>query len=43
VPIADVLRTRMYANDYGDMRLARSEYRRLGDGAAACLSCAHHA
>ena len=24
VPIADVLRTRMYAQDYGDMRLARS-------------------
>ncbi len=43
VPIADVLRTRMYANDYGDMRLARSEYARLGAGASACITCAHHA
>lgn len=39
VPIADVLRTRMYARDYGDMRLARSEYALLGTGAAACLTC----
>jgi predicted aldo/keto reductase-like oxidoreductase len=39
VPIADVLRTRMYARDYGDMRLARSEYGQLGAGAAACLTC----
>jgi predicted aldo/keto reductase-like oxidoreductase len=39
VPIADVLRTRMYARDYGDMRLARSEYALLGAGAAACLTC----
>ncbi len=43
VPIADVLRTRMYARDYGDLRLARDEYARLGAGAAVCLSCAHHA
>jgi predicted aldo/keto reductase-like oxidoreductase len=39
VPIADVLRTRMYAQDYGDMRLARGEYALLGAGAAACLTC----
>lgn len=39
VPIADVLRTRMYARDYGDERLARSEYAALGAGAAACLTC----
>lgn len=39
VPIADVLRTRMYAKDYGDMRLARSEYALLGAGASACLTC----
>jgi len=39
VPIADVLRTRMYAQDYGDMKLARSEYALLGTGAAACLTC----
>jgi len=43
VPIADVLRTRMYAVDYRDMRLARSEYALLGAGASACLTCAHQA
>jgi predicted aldo/keto reductase-like oxidoreductase len=42
VPIAEVLRTRMYAQDYGDLKLARSEYARLGAGASACLTCAHH-
>ena len=42
VPIADVLRTRMYAQDYGDLKLARSEYAQLGAGASACLTCAHH-
>ena len=40
VPIAEVLRTRMYALDYGDMELAREDYARLDAGAAACLSCA---
>lgn len=40
VPIADVLRTRMYAQDYGDMQLARSEYAQLGAGASPCLTCA---
>ncbi len=39
VPIADVMRTRMYAKDYGDMRLARSEYAMLDRNAQACLSC----
>ena len=39
VPISEVLRTRMYAHDYRDMRLARSEYAMLATGAAACLSC----
>jgi predicted aldo/keto reductase-like oxidoreductase len=43
VPISDVLRTRMYAEDYGDLPLARSEYAALGAGAAACLTCAHRA
>jgi predicted aldo/keto reductase-like oxidoreductase len=43
VPISDVLRTRMYAEDYQDLALARSEYAALGDGAAACLSCPHQA
>jgi uncharacterized protein len=40
VRINDVLRTRMYAVDYGDPALARSEYALLGAGAAPCLSCA---
>jgi predicted aldo/keto reductase-like oxidoreductase len=39
VEIGEVLRTRMYAVDYGDMRLARDEYALLGQGAEACLSC----
>ena len=39
VPIPDVLRTRMYATDYGDVRFAREEYAQLGANAAACLSC----
>jgi len=40
VPIGEVLRTRMYAVDYGDPALARSEYALLPAGAAPCLSCA---
>ncbi len=40
VPIGEVLRTRMYAVDYGDLRFAREEYAMLGTGASACLSCA---
>jgi predicted aldo/keto reductase-like oxidoreductase len=39
VPISDVMRARMYAHDYGDLRLARSEYAMLAGSAAACLSC----
>ena len=39
VPISEVMRTRMYAHDYGDLRLARSEYAMLDVGASACLSC----
>ncbi len=41
VPIADVLRTRMYAEDYGDLPLARRELAELRSDASACLSCAH--
>jgi predicted aldo/keto reductase-like oxidoreductase len=40
VPISDVLRARMYAEDYGDAELAREAYAELASGAAACLSCA---
>jgi uncharacterized protein len=39
VEIDGVLRTRMYAFDYGDMDLARREYAMLGHGADACASC----
>jgi predicted aldo/keto reductase-like oxidoreductase len=43
VPIDDVLRTRMYAEDYGDVRFARDEYARLDRNAQACVTCAHQA
>ena len=39
VPIADVLRMRMYAVDYGDFPIARQEYARLERNANPCLSC----
>jgi predicted aldo/keto reductase-like oxidoreductase len=39
VPISDVMRTRMYARDYRDLRLARSEYAMLSANAQACLTC----
>ncbi len=39
VPIADVLRTRMYATHYGDLPFAQREYRQLEANASACLSC----
>ncbi len=39
VEIAEVLRTRMYAVDYGDAVLARTEYAALAGGAGACLAC----
>ncbi len=39
IAISDVLRTRMYARDYGDLPYARAEYARLERGRAACLDC----
>src|SRR5882672_7572449 len=39
VQIGEVLRTRMYAVDYGDMTLAQSEYAMLSHNAAPCLTC----
>lgn len=39
VPIADILRMRMYATDYGDYAVARNEYAKLDANAAPCLSC----
>ena len=38
--ISEVLRTRMYATDYGDVEMARASYASLGDGASACQTCA---
>jgi predicted aldo/keto reductase-like oxidoreductase len=39
VPIADVMRTRMYATDYEDLPFAKREYAMLGAAASACVSC----
>jgi hypothetical protein len=39
VPIGEVLRTRMYARDYGAVEIARAEYAALGAPALACLAC----
>ena len=39
VPIADVLRTRMYATDYQDVEFAQHEYSLLETNASACLTC----
>lgn len=39
VAIDEILRARMYAVDYGNLPLARSEYARLGAAASPCLSC----
>jgi uncharacterized protein len=39
VPIAEVLRTRMYATDYNDLAFAREEYAALQVDASACLGC----
>jgi predicted aldo/keto reductase-like oxidoreductase len=39
VEIGEVLRTRMYARDYGAVDLARREYASLAVDATACLSC----
>jgi uncharacterized protein len=42
VPIAEVLRTRMYDVDYRRPELARSEYAELrSSGAKSCLTCTH--
>jgi len=39
VAVPDVMRARMYAVDYGDLRMAREEYRTITSNAAACLTC----
>jgi predicted aldo/keto reductase-like oxidoreductase len=43
VPIAEVLRTRMYDTDYADHALAKADYGRLETRADACLDCSHQA
>ena len=43
VPIPEVLRTRMYAEDYEDVELALEDYARLGAAASPCTSCSHQA
>lgn len=39
VEVGEVLRTRMYAVDYGDVAYARDEYAMLKSDASACVSC----
>ncbi|MBL4681950.1 MAG: hypothetical protein JKY88_14660 [Pseudomonadales bacterium] len=39
VPISDVLRTRMYATDYNNLKFAKDEYAQLDISADACLTC----
>ncbi len=39
VEIAEVLRTRMYDTDYGNLALALEDYAKLGNGASACVAC----
>lgn len=39
VEIGEVLRTRMYAVDYGDVSYARDEYAMLNRDASACVGC----
>lgn len=39
VEVGEVLRSRMYAHDQGDLALGRSDYAALGAGAAACVAC----
>lgn len=39
VEISDVLRTRMYATDYADLKFAKSEYQTIATNADSCLSC----
>ncbi len=41
VPISDVLRHKMYFEDYGAERMAMERYAGLSRNAASCLSCAH--
>jgi len=39
IEISELLRTRMYATDYGDLEQARGAYRELSRGVESCLVC----
>lgn len=41
VEIPEVLRTRMYAEDYEDLDLAREDYAKIAVNASACASCSN--
>ena len=41
VEIPEVLRTRMYAHDYGELAMAREDYGKIAVNAAACAGCSH--
>ena len=41
VPIADVLRHKMYFTDYGAEQMARERYAMLEQNASPCMTCAH--
>jgi len=43
VSLPDVLRARMYAEDYGAPELAQAQFWSAGGASAPCLSCTHHA
>ena len=43
VPISDVLRHKMYFEDYGAERMAMERYAKLSINAAACTTCADQA
>ena len=43
VQISEVLRARMYAEDYGEVEAGRVTYASLAEGAAACSECNHKA
>ena len=41
VEIPEVMRTRMYAEDYEDLALAREDYAKIAVNASACASCSN--
>ena len=39
--ISEVLRSRMYAMDYGEPEIGRASYAAIGTNASACTTCSH--